>query len=564
MNISPENLTIYYLIALLKAYKIKNIVASSGMQNAQFNSLVQNDEDFNCYSVVDERSAGYFATGISFETGAPVVITCTGATSSRNYLSSLTEAYYRKIPLIAITFFNPTHNKFNLSPQYVDRSITQNDIKYISVELPLLHSNTEKQQLLTKLNAALCTAVYQKCPVHINCPSSTNFKDEYELPQDIWKTEFYDYNFEELKNDIKNKKTAVFIGAHSKFTKEEENAVQNFACSYDIPVICDHSANYHGTNKILTSQLMQRLKNMPMPEIIIDMGSISGDYSLAGLFKNAKIWRISPDSAFLCRQNRPLEKLFSCSEQYFFELLKNDKEPENHYFSELNEKIKQLDIPEIPLSNLLICQYLSKYLPKNSSLHLAILNSFRCMNFFNLDNSIDVNCNVGGFGIDGAVSTVVGQSVALPNKKVFGLIGDLAFYYDMNALGLRQIKNNLRIILVNNNGGEEFRLNHTLFKRLGENINPLIAAADHYRNSNGCKHWAEACGFEYLQASTKDEFINLIQDFCNKDSDKPILFEVFTEDENERASLGIIRNTLERKKNKSPIKKIKELFSGKK
>ena len=123
-----DDKTTQYLIAMLKAYKINKIVASPGMQNAGFNLIVQDNSFFECHSVIDERSAAYVASGMAYETNEPVVITCTGATASRNYLSAMTEAYYRKLPIIAITF---THygNKFNLEPQYVDRSIIQNDIK---------------------------------------------------------------------------------------------------------------------------------------------------------------------------------------------------------------------------------------------------------------------------------------------------------------------------------------------------------------------------------------------------------------------------------------------------
>lgn len=77
------------------------------------------------FSVVDERSASYVATGLAFEKGEPVVITCTGATASRNYLSAMTEAFYRNIPLIALTFHNPSGNEYNMTPQYLDRSVTQ-------------------------------------------------------------------------------------------------------------------------------------------------------------------------------------------------------------------------------------------------------------------------------------------------------------------------------------------------------------------------------------------------------------------------------------------------------
>ena len=84
--------TLHYIIATLKNYDIKHIVASPGTQNSSFNIQVQDDTDFKCYSVVDERSAAYVALGISQEINNPVVITCTGATAARNYISAMTEA----------------------------------------------------------------------------------------------------------------------------------------------------------------------------------------------------------------------------------------------------------------------------------------------------------------------------------------------------------------------------------------------------------------------------------------------------------------------------------------
>ena len=91
------------VISLLKANGIRKIVASPGTTNITFVGSVQQDPWFEIYSSVDERSAAYIACGLSAESGEPVVLTCTGATASRNYYSGLTEAYYRKLPIVALT-----------------------------------------------------------------------------------------------------------------------------------------------------------------------------------------------------------------------------------------------------------------------------------------------------------------------------------------------------------------------------------------------------------------------------------------------------------------------------
>ena len=93
------------VLSVLKAYGIKKIVASPGTTNMAFVASAQSDPHFEMYSSVDERSAAYIACGLAQESGEAVVISCTGATASRNYMPGLTEAYYRKLPILAITGF---------------------------------------------------------------------------------------------------------------------------------------------------------------------------------------------------------------------------------------------------------------------------------------------------------------------------------------------------------------------------------------------------------------------------------------------------------------------------
>ena len=78
---------IQILLGLLKAHGIKKIIVSPGTTNVSFVASMQYDPYFEIYSAADERSAAYIACGMAEESGEPVVITCTGATASRNYVS---------------------------------------------------------------------------------------------------------------------------------------------------------------------------------------------------------------------------------------------------------------------------------------------------------------------------------------------------------------------------------------------------------------------------------------------------------------------------------------------
>ena len=71
--------SVQLLISLLKQHGIKKIVASPGTTNLSFVASLQQDEWFEVYSSVDERSAAYLACGMAEESGEPVVLSCTGA-----------------------------------------------------------------------------------------------------------------------------------------------------------------------------------------------------------------------------------------------------------------------------------------------------------------------------------------------------------------------------------------------------------------------------------------------------------------------------------------------------
>ena len=112
---------IQIVISLLKAHGIKRVVASPGTTNLSFVASIQQDSFFEIYSAADERSAAYIACGMAAESGEAVVLSCTGATASRNYMPALTEAYYRNLPVLAITSAQHSGRIGALIPQVIDR-----------------------------------------------------------------------------------------------------------------------------------------------------------------------------------------------------------------------------------------------------------------------------------------------------------------------------------------------------------------------------------------------------------------------------------------------------------
>ena len=546
------------IIALLKEHGIKKVIASPGTKNMTLVISMQNDPYFEIYSSVDERSAAYMACGLSAETGEPVVISCTGATASRNYLSGLTEAYYRKLPILAITSdHSPSKIGHNIA-QIIDRSILPKDTTNFSVTLPIVKNDEDFWDCEIKTNKAILElSRHGGGPVHINVPTtySKSFNVK-ELPKTriIRRITLSD---EFPKLPVGN--IAVFIGSHKRFTEKQTETIDKFCSTHNAVVFCDHTSSYKGRHRVLyalsAGQQMADISSHK-PDLLIHIGEITGDYYSLKM-KGKHVWRISEDGEIKDTFQK-LSYVFEMTEQSFFEHYIDEgiEESINSYLNFCTKNLNKLHtkIPDLPFSNIWIASKMSSRLPENSTVHFGILNSLRSWNFFELPDSVCSSSNVGGFGIDGNLSALVGASLASKNRLYFGIIGDLAFFYDMNVIGNRHIGNNLRILMVNNGKGAEFRHFNHIAAQHGNYADEFIAAAGHFGNKSQTlvKHYAQDLGFEYLCASNKKEFEQVYSRFLDpKITEKPIVFEVFTNSEDESLALEKILNIDENVKGKA-------------
>ena len=181
-------------------------------------------------------------------------------------------------------------------------------------------------------------------------------------------------------------------------------------------------------------------------------------------------------------------------------------------------------------------------------MHLGIYNSLRTWNYFLIPNSVRAYSNVGGFGIDGSISALLGASLASPDKLFFGVVGDLAFFYDINSLGNRHVGKNIRLMLVNNGTGFEmkyYRSPAPVQSQFGDFANDYFAARGHFgkQSRDLVRHYAEDLGFQYMTASSKQEYSSLVDAFVQpKPTEKPIIFEVFTDENLENDAQKILDN----------------------
>lgn len=540
MYSSIENVRI--LVALLKGHGIKHVVASPGGSSIPIVHSVENDDFFTCYSVIDERSAAYFALGIAQQTGESAAVVCTSGTAACNYLPAVTEACYQNVPLAVITADKHPYFDKQLVVQVINQENLYQDKCKHSVSLPFKINNDEDFWYCHRLvNEALLELNHHGAgPVHINIPtigSQTDFSIK-ELPEvTVLNRVSYDSSEEQWQDKIEElasfKNVLVIFGQHGPYSECTIRQIELFSEKYNCVLSVEHISNLKCKGALLTYPVIETspvyAAQMVPPDLIISLGGNLATYKmqtyLAQVKGKYKHWVIE-ESGYVKDPFRKLTDIFECTPAHFFECFSKsapqDSRNDQSYYKAWDELLCEFKILDMPFSNMYAAWGLSKHIPDNSLLHLSILNSTRHMQFFDLDKSIRIYSNIGALGIDGSMSSFMGQAAA-SDHLAFLMIGDLSFFYDMNSAGLKHVGRNVRVLLINNCGASEFHF------YIGEENIPTLDKYISARHTSTAKGWVESCGFKYLTASTRKEFDSAIVEFTSEESDRPVLLEVFTD-----------------------------------
>ncbi|AEF84645.1 2-oxoglutarate decarboxylase [Treponema primitia ZAS-2] len=529
------------VVSLCKTYNIKHIVISSGTRNVSLVRLFEaNNDFFKIYHVTDERSAGFFALGLSIKLGKqPVGMCCTSGTAASNYLSAITEAFYQHVPLIAITADRYPCFLGQMEDQTIPQPGMYGAVCKKSVTLPINGDYFGKWETRLLTSEAILEATHHsKGPVQINVP--INYIERMP-PTDLTTLKLPPLRIIQritLESGSKiwddyitvlhgKKRVLIVVGQYLPPSPELRNNIDVFVKKYNCVITTDHLSNYHSEKSLHTYLLFnhctQEEFNQTMsPDLVISIGdkqvmnNPTGD-RLRGAPQNVDIWRVSEDGAIV-DPYRKLTAVFECSDNYFFKYfaehagnIKNT----NEYFSLIKKSIDQLDIknPTNYFTDFTLNETM-KRIPPNSTLHLAVGNTFMMSQRYALHPSVEVFCNMGTNGIDGCVSTFMGQAaVTEPSRLCFLLVGDLSFFYDMNSLWNKNITGNIRILL-NNDGGAGLLRHHR---------SPGVTQA----HETAAEGWVKSLGFKYLSAKTKEEFEAQLSLFVSSEINEPLFFEVF-------------------------------------
>ncbi|MCD8119023.1 MAG: 2-succinyl-5-enolpyruvyl-6-hydroxy-3-cyclohexene-1-carboxylic-acid synthase [Lachnospiraceae bacterium] len=534
--------SVQYLVALMKAHNVRHVVLSPGGRNIPINHSLEQDDFFTCYSVVDERSAAYFAIGLSQQLGNEIVgICCTSSVAASNYTPGITEAFYLGIPLLVITADRNPHLLGQLEDQMINQADMFRNFCKKCVNLPMVQTPEDGWACQRMINEALLEVKHHGCgPVQINIPIAGDIGmfTEPKLPW-VKVIRRLDYmrdmeQWQEMAKKLsKAQRILVVCGQQIPPSAEELKAITKFASKYNCVIATEHVSNVECEGSLDLFGAAQVMPNDVftdyLPDIVISFGSnFVSKLKLLLRAKQGKCehWLID-EAGRVTDVFKNLRVIYECKPYDFFSWFA-DAAPagaanNKKYYRLWKEYRDRTAYPDFPFSNSYAIKALSKKIPSGALMHLGILNATRIMQHCEVAQGVTAYSNIGAFGIDGSMSTFIGQACASPDRLCFLVIGDLSFFYDMNALQNRHVGKNARILLINNSGAAEFHF------FVGEKVIPTInkhIAAEH---STSAKGWVESRNLRYYSARTAEEFDAVIDEFIDPAADRSAVLEVFTD-----------------------------------
>tara|TARA_B100000674_G_scaffold148576_1_gene117961 strand:- start:3195 stop:4964 length:1770 start_codon:yes stop_codon:yes gene_type:complete len=547
-----------------------DVVISPGSRNVPLAIGFASNKKFKCYSIVDERSAAFFALGLSQKSKKPTILICTSGSALLNYYPAVAEAYYSEIPLIILSADRPEY-KINIGDgQTINQSnVFEKNILYSNslkqdcshATEEIIKSNLQKivndkadylkieklQKSIQKNNEeiieiAFNLSINKMQPVHLNVPMEEplyEFNDSPSISVKVKKKTEKKLSLTDLDNFYKaiNKasKIMILIGVSDGNILSKKSIQKINSCS-SIIVMKEHTSNVFNESFISNIDRLigpielqsnsDSLFDELSPEIVISLGGMIVSKKIKSFLRNYK-----PQKHFHIGSN--------ISKDSFYSAVKHIKTTANKFFENIDlkksdskyfDKWNQLDSLKLDLHNrymkvinfsdLKVFEILTNWIPKKYNIQVANSTPIRYFQLFDLKNKNMMFANRGTSGIDGSTSTAIGSSMQ-NESPVLLVTGDLSFFYDVNALWNKHIPKNFRIIIINNSGGGIFKI------LPGFKENNLFSEFIETQHNLSARLIAKMFNFNYTRVSTKFG-LNLYLRTFFKNSKKPKILEIKT------------------------------------
>ncbi len=523
---------------------LSDIVISPGSRNAPLIISFANQPGVRALSVVDERSAAFFALGMAQQTGKTVAIACTSGSAVLNYAPAIAEAYYQKIPLLVLTADRP--------PELIDmgdgQTIRQKEVyrNYVKESFELLCEEDDQAGMMMNedtINRAIDLTMYpEPGPVHINIPLREPLYGTTEEQPDgkVFDARMTIYGpdkllLEELVATWKKSEKILLIAGQMLPDLQLNKYLSELAGRENVAVLTETTSNLNSERFAdcidnIISTIGEEEADTFQPELLVTFGGQVVSKMLKKFLRQHRPvnhWHISPSGEKMDTYFS-LNEIVAMQPAEFFRIVMGISDARSSgYASTWSSRKKQVEekrdayLKTIPYSDLQVFDVLLNEIPDDTLLHLGNSTPVRYSQLFGSKPKFVYHSNRGVSGIDGQVSTAAGA--AFVSDKINTIItGDLGFLYDSNALMNHNLTPNLKIIVINNGGGGIFRFIP------GPDTSPQLETFFEARHNWRAKKIAEAFDVAYFKAETLQELKKVLPAFYKNNFSRPALLEIFT------------------------------------
>lgn len=527
---------IYDIAEICRFHGVETAVLCPGSRCAPLTLAFSRTEGVRCMSIVDERSAAFIALGIAETTQKPVVLVCTSGSAVLNFGPALAEAFYRHIPLVVLTADRPQR----LVGQQDGQTMNQPNVfaNYIKESFSLVgdaQSDEELAYVQRTINAALIKSKAARGPVHVNISFEEplyKLADEEKPARCISYVESTPSLDKLLKEALPHASKWLFVIGSRKNDAAENQLLEKIAGK--IPVLSESISNFHAGSIRNANEIIRSIsadeKTALVPDVLVTFGEGIISKNLKGFIRTHKPKRhIHIDAqGEVIDTYQCLTDVVALSISDAISAIAENTTPDSAYLDiwksasqRTAEKVRQT-ISTLAFGDLRAMDFVTKQLPPASLVHVSNSMAVRYLNICagNLQQP-EVFCNRGTSGIDGSISTALGNAIGT-SKSVWVITGDLSFQYDGNALWNGFVPTDLKIIIINNSGGGIFRLID------GPSSVPELTERFETRTESSAEYKALQHGLAYFSCTDEESLATAWADFI-QETGKACILEIFTD-----------------------------------
>jgi 2-succinyl-5-enolpyruvyl-6-hydroxy-3-cyclohexene-1-carboxylate synthase len=535
------------LASLLHSKGVHDVVISPGSRSGPLVHTLAGCGKFNCRSIVDERSAGYFAIGLAQVVKKPVTLVCSSGTASLNFAPAVAEAFYLGIPLIVLTADRPGYWIGQGENQTISQGNIYKDFCKKEITLPMGESEKDLWHAARIINEALNEAVSGiPGPVHLNIPLEEPLHEltDEDLPTvknievTSLKRTLPEEELQKLMKVFNHTDHIMILAGQQNSNPELENVLGSLSEKTGAVVLKEHLSNLNhpqfctGIDILLTSLLSENQEKFA-PQLMITFGGTFVSKPLKQFlrkFRPKEHWHLSLAPQYYDTYQSLTRIIEADALSFFKQLLEKADSKSNDYNSRWKNKETQVTqlrnefISKVSFCDLSVFQRIQEKVPSDSVVHLGNSSPVRYALICDAAKDVVYMGNRGTSGIDGSLSTAAGFASASDKLNTI-ILGDLSFFYDSNALWNKYIGANLRIIVIHNGGGNIF----SMIKGPGES--PSFREFFFTENKTSAAGIAHTFGLDYYKAENDQELEAGLKILYSKNQQKAAILEIFTDAE---------------------------------